>query len=56
MFLKDQIRERALKKIDQESVSSDGSSDSENESAIDKKPKKESELFEKIGVPLNDQE
>ena len=56
MFLKDQIRERALKKIDQESVSSDASSDSENESAIDKKPKKESELFEKIGVPLNDQE
>ena len=57
MFLKDQIRERALKKIDKEDESDQSSSDSENESVQEQGTnKKESKLFEKIGVPLNEQE
>ena len=56
MFLKDQIRQRALKKIDQESASGDSSSDSEIESVKDQKHTKESKLFAKIGVPLNEQQ
>ena len=58
MTLKDQIRERALKKLDkEEDESSQESSDSENESVQEKRaPKAESKLFEKIGVPLNEQQ
>ena len=64
MFLKDQIRDHALKKMkkkddDGSSSSSESSSDGDEQEGIDvrdRRAKKESTLFEKIGVPYTEQE
>ena len=62
VFLKDQIRDHALKKMkkkteDGSDSSSDSSSDGEDQDANnDRRPAKESKLFEKIGVPYTEQE
>ena len=59
VFLKDQIRERALEKLkkqsDAESESSSDESARESEAGeVKNVEQRESKLFEKIGVPLNE--
>ena len=59
VFLKDQIRERALKKLKKQSdaeseSSSDESSHGSEAGEVKHVKQRESKLFEKIGVPLNE--
>jgi len=62
VFLKDQIRDRTLKKMKkQKEDGSDSSSESSSDGEVsdenkDRRHAKESTLFEKIGVPYTEQE